>query len=151
MFELEYDMSPLVSYIRRWELNEFWLTVSLYVINKLYWVLKVLGKCECHVWGAALCLIQKGSIIVRVGFLGLFFFPGMFICCASPFYCKGKLGKLEGNQVLCSGCSICSKRAIWRRTSLLGETLWGVLIHSFNCASGRDLSSWPSHWRQVNV
>lgn len=31
-------------------------------------MLKVLGKCECHVWGAAFCFVQKGNVLVRVVF-----------------------------------------------------------------------------------
>lgn len=37
------------------------------------------------------------------------------------------------------------------RTSLLRETLEGVRIHDFNCYAGRDLSTWPPHWRWTCV
>lgn len=84
----------------------------------------MLGKSECHISGAALCLIQKGNIIIRVVWFVVFFprYVSLVYWCTLPFYCEGKLGKSEGNQ-MCSGHSICSKRVIWRRVSLLGGTL----------------------------
>lgn len=42
-------MSLPISFLHSWEHNRSWLIVSLYVINKFYWVLKMLGKCECHI------------------------------------------------------------------------------------------------------
>lgn len=143
-------MSPSISYIHSWELNRFWRTVSVQILNKPYWALKVLGLCEHHVWDAALCLIQNRSIIVRV----VWFWLGFFQLCfwhALPFYCKGELGKLEGKQVSSREHSRGSKRVIWRRASVLEETLWGVLSHLFNWASRRDLSTWAPCWSQVNV